>query len=332
MIFNIEAFVKILPKFFKTKNYSSFVRQLNLYNFHKIKNADGFIEFGHEQFRRNNVENLQFITRKVNQDAESNKLKVKGQKPMSFEYNRLLGIIRNLENSLKAANKDTNSAAKENKALLKQIEQIKISNEKRTRKLLFVVWLSSSNFETELLLKIRALYRKFGVETEESLFETPDLANLSMILEEKRLFAIENSDILIDQLLLLVTDFHNSRPRNKSNKVCIDNVLFNFDGFGKERFPNRSPPKMNKGSSCARSDLYSLENSPLRRFPSVVNFSLDYENPFNEFLENDFEEKDLSNVSLMKSGHTTHEADSVLLRGMSFSELPSPKSERIYNY
>lgn len=332
VIFNIEAFVKILPKFFKTKNYSSFVRQLNLYNFHKIKNPEGFIEFGHEQFRRNNIENLQFITRKVNQDSESNKLKIKGQKPMSFEYNRLLGIIRNLENSLKAANHKTEFTAKENKALLQQIEQTKLSSEKRTRKLLFIVWLTSSNLESELLHRIHSLFVKFGVETEESLFESPDLANLSCILDEKRIFAVENSDFLIDQLLLLVTGFHNSRPRNRSNKVCIENVLLNFDGIEDELCLSLSPPKMKKIGSCARSDLYSFENSPLRRFPSVVNLSMDYEDSYHEYPNNQFEEETLSKVSLVKSGNTTNEADSVLMRDMCCSELASPKSEKIYNY
>lgn len=332
VIFNIEAFVKILPKFFKTKNYSSFVRQLNLYNFHKIKNPEGFIEFGHEQFRRNNIENLQFITRKVNQDSESNKLKIKGQKPMSFEYNRLLGIIRNLENSLKAANNKTESVIKENRVLLQQIEQTRVSNEKRTRKLLFIVWLTSSNFESELLHRMRSLFLKFGVETEESLFESPDIANLSLILDEKRIFAVENSDFLIDQLLFLVTGFHNSRPRNRCNKVCIENVLLNFDGIEDENCLPLSPPKMKKVGSCARSDLYSFESSPLRRFPSVVNMSMDYEDSYRVFPNDHFQEETLSKVSLLKSGHTTNEAESDLVSGMCCSELASPKSEKIYNY
>ena len=331
VIFNIEAFVKILPKFFKTKNYSSFVRQLNLYNFHKIKNAEGQAEFGHEQFRRHNIEELQFITRKVNHDSEASKLKIKGPKPMTFEYNRLLGIIRNLENSLKAANNKTESAVKENKALLQEIERSRCASEKRTRKLLFIVWLASSNFESELLFRIRGLFDKFGVNAEEDLFEMADVSNLSSILDEKRIFAVENSDFLIDQLLLLVTSFHNARPRNRHNKLSIENVLLNFDDEYEELLVS-SPPQMKKGGSCARSDLYSLENSPLRRFPSVVNYSIDEEDPYEQYQAKRFEEETLSKVSMVKSGHTTHEADSIVLEGRSYSEIPSPKSEKIYNY
>lgn len=48
LINNTEEFIKILPKYFKTKNYASFVRQLNMYGFHKIKNLNGYHEFQHD--------------------------------------------------------------------------------------------------------------------------------------------------------------------------------------------------------------------------------------------------------------------------------------------
>ena len=64
---NTEEFIKILPKYFKTKNYSSFVRQLNMYDFHKIKNDEGYNEFKHILFKRDQVDDLYKIKRKVNE-------------------------------------------------------------------------------------------------------------------------------------------------------------------------------------------------------------------------------------------------------------------------
>ncbi|ODQ79501.1 hypothetical protein BABINDRAFT_161896 [Babjeviella inositovora NRRL Y-12698] len=75
VVLDTNEFTKeILPKHFKHSNFASFVRQLNKYDFHKVKNlgeektkqeyGDDAWEFKHPDFRQNDRESLENIKRK----------------------------------------------------------------------------------------------------------------------------------------------------------------------------------------------------------------------------------------------------------------------------
>lgn len=66
VIENVHEFEKILPKYFNTRNFSSFVRQLNMYEFQKRRNLHDFHEFYHVNFSRKNPELIELIRRKSN--------------------------------------------------------------------------------------------------------------------------------------------------------------------------------------------------------------------------------------------------------------------------
>ena len=94
IISNLHDFTeKILPKYYKHNNYSSFIRQLNMYDFHKKKSGQNEHVFHHQNFIRNRKDLLKLIKRKskkenINTNNQNNDLAYNNQ-------NNLLQLYKN---------------------------------------------------------------------------------------------------------------------------------------------------------------------------------------------------------------------------------------------
>ncbi|CAD8098669.1 unnamed protein product [Paramecium primaurelia] len=111
-----ELSSQVLANYFKHKNYPSFLRQLNMYNFKKTRNQYGFSEFRHKWFRKGQKNMIQYIRRR-NQEESDIKIETR-------EQNQELDYYKQEHENIKILIQDLQEGHKEIKQnLAKSIDQ-----------------------------------------------------------------------------------------------------------------------------------------------------------------------------------------------------------------
>lgn len=90
---------KVMPKYWTHDNFASFHRQLNLYNFKKLKTENGEHKYEHEEFNKyKDIKEIELIKKKVKNKKEKENNFKKDIKENNIEENKIIGKNNYLEN------------------------------------------------------------------------------------------------------------------------------------------------------------------------------------------------------------------------------------------
>ncbi|XP_059354345.1 heat shock factor protein 2-like [Carassius carassius] len=129
LVLDEQRFAKeILPKFFKHNNMASFIRQLNMYGFHKVlhietgivkQERDGPVEFQHPYFKHGQDDLLENIKRKVsNARPEENKIRQE-------DLSKILTNVQNVHEQQENMDARLATLKRENEALWTEISDLR---------------------------------------------------------------------------------------------------------------------------------------------------------------------------------------------------------------
>lgn len=135
-ITNVQEFVSMLPKYFKGRTLGSFVRQLNMYNFHKVKGQKHKHVFRHPFFKRGDEDGLRNIRRK-HVGKEIRKGSVESGDREMHPWNRLmadrLGKLREVLDVMSKQNQDLVGL---NNRMVNELQHLKQNWQMRSRDLI----------------------------------------------------------------------------------------------------------------------------------------------------------------------------------------------------
>lgn len=175
--------------YFKTKNFASFVRQLNMYGFHKVKNDRGVHEFKHPQFKKGHYEELAHIKRKnilIEKDDEDQQNKELDAE----EFIRLRDKLEATKVSLETVTQQNMNLISANKDVAGQLYGFKQDYENRLSKFFFMFYFLVNSKEEGLSKLLKKTLMDLGIYFDEDDSKT----------SEQRI--LEASDYISNQILL----------------------------------------------------------------------------------------------------------------------------------
>ena len=268
IIKEISDFSNIIPKYFKTKNYASFIRQLNLYGFIKQKNKQGYHEFKNPLFKQHDTSKLLEIRRK---QAECEEQEIT-QDTLQNKYDNLKKDYQESKNTLDFVSNQNKRLTDENSELLNKLNHMNDRYKGRIKKVLFIFYICSYYhdpvIEKELLKKLKNI----GIDKiEEELLDDSDfvinkLTTIIKRLSDKLIYNNEDNDAVLDEIILFLKKF-------LTEKLNLKEVEINWKEMARTLFSSEK--------SALNINEYSDESERIQIFvPNVIRSRNPFQNNF----------------------------------------------------